>query len=279
MNISSRFLGKAASAFDRAVLLAMQTRNRRARSRTARLSHDERMARLAQVRAAYGAPELIATPNAFFVPPPPIVPALRRVADLGDAGQVADASWPSTSVPYLEAIRAAYLAYEENRTAHARVYLAKEPRPAVVLIHGYLGGSWSTEGLAWPIEWMGRWGLDVAIPLLPFHALRGEPDGRPPPFPGPDPRFTNEGFHQAVADIRALIGWLRARGAPAVGVMGMSLGATRRRCSRRSRRVSRSRSPSFRSRRSPTSRATRVAWAWASRRRSSTARWRTRTGS
>ncbi len=237
------------------------------------------MARLAQVRAAYGAPELIATPNAFFVPPPPIVPALRRVADLGDAGQVADASWPSTSVPYLEAIRAAYLAYEENRTAHARVYLAKEPRPAVVLIHGYLGGSWSTEGLAWPIEWMGRWGLDVAIPLLPFHALRGEPDGRPPPFPGPDPRFTNEGFHQAVADIRALIGWLRARGAPAVGVMGMSLGATRRRCSRRSRRVSRSRSPSFRSRRSPTSRATRVAWAWASRRRSSTARWRTRTGS
>jgi pimeloyl-ACP methyl ester carboxylesterase len=224
VTISTRLLGKAASAFDRAVIFAVQTHNRRARGRTERLSHEERMARLALVRQAYGAPELIATPDTFFAPPPPLVPALQHVRDLGDAGELVDASWPSASVPYLDSVRAAYLAHEPNRIVHARLYLDKAPRPAVVLIHGYLGGSWTTEGRAWPIDWMRRCGLDVAIPLLPFHALRGGPPGGPPPFPGPDPRFTNEGFRQAVSDIRALIRWLRARGAPAVGVMGMSLG-------------------------------------------------------
>jgi pimeloyl-ACP methyl ester carboxylesterase len=36
--------------------------------------------------------------------------------------------------------------------------------------------------------------------------------------------MTNEGFRQAVTDIRSLARWLRNRGAPHVGVMGMSLG-------------------------------------------------------
>src|SRR5262249_34905897 len=37
-------------------------------------------------------------------------------------------------------------------------------------------------------------------------------------------RITNEGFRQAVFDLRALMRRLYARGAPDVGVMGMSLG-------------------------------------------------------
>jgi pimeloyl-ACP methyl ester carboxylesterase len=94
----------------------------------------------------------------------------------------------------------------------------------VVLVHGYMAGQWRVEERAWPIAWMLRRGLDVAIVVLPFHALRGRPGRAAPPFPGADPRFTNEGFLQAMADVRALIGFLRARGAPQVGAMGMSLG-------------------------------------------------------
>jgi dienelactone hydrolase len=61
---------------------------------------------------------------------------------------------------------------------------------------------------------------------LPFHAVRAAKDRRgPPPFPGADPRMTNEGFRQAMFDLRALVAFLKkARGAPSVGVMGMSLG-------------------------------------------------------
>jgi pimeloyl-ACP methyl ester carboxylesterase len=68
-------------------------------------------------------------------------------------------------------------------------------------------------------------GVDCAILVLPFHARRSDPrrTGRPE-FPGRDPRMANEGFRQAVTDLRELGRYLRERGHRAVGVMGMSLG-------------------------------------------------------
>ena len=88
-----------------------------------------------------------------------------------------------------------------------------------------MGGHHAFEQRVWPVEWLGRLGLDVALFVLPFHGRRADPTRkRPPPFPGSDPRMTNEGFRQTVADLGDLMYWLRARGHPAVGVMGMSLG-------------------------------------------------------
>ena len=215
-------LTKAAGAFDRAMIDAVRIVNR-TRSRAERLPHEERMRALAAIRDAYGAPEIWKSPDAFFDPPGPIHPSLRRVRRAGP-NEVIDATWPSRFEPYLAELRNKYLAYEDNRTSHARLFLAPSPRPAIVLIHGYLAGQWAVEERAWPIRWLGE-RYDLALAVLPFHALRG-PRGRraPPPFPGPDPRVTNEGFRQAVFDLRALVRFLRARGAPSVGVMGMSLG-------------------------------------------------------
>ncbi len=223
--LSTRLLNRAASALDRAVVRAIQTRNRRAESPASSLSHDQRMVRLAEIRADYGAPHLVDDPDTYFARPPKVSPALRRVRSLTFKGEITDATWPSTSVPFHEGVRDAYLGHEPNRTAHARIYSAERgaaPRPAIVLIHGYLSGSWAIEERTWPIEWMRRVGFDVALMVLPFHALRGRPG--PPPFPGADPRFTNEGFRQAIADLRVLVALLRDRGASSVGVMGMSLG-------------------------------------------------------
>ncbi len=212
-----KLIGRAAAAFDRAVIRAFQPRGRRPASRTEAMSHEARLRRMEEIREAYGN-DL----QGFFVTPPPISPVTRRVRELRDGGEVLDLSWESTSVPHLATLRDAYLAHVDNRRAHARLLVGPGPRPAVVLIHGYLGGHWRIEERAWPIEWMRRCGLDVALALLPFHGLRaGNRAGR---FPGADPRYTNEGFRQSVADLRALIAYLRARGAPAVGVMGMSLG-------------------------------------------------------
>lgn len=218
--LSTRILNSAASALDRVVVRAIQTRNRRAESPAATLSHDERMVRLAEIRGHYGAPHLVDDPDTYFTPPPKVSPALRRIG-----GDIVDATWPSTSVPFHEGVRDVYLGHEPNRTAHARIYSSKRgssARPAIILIHGYLSGSWAIEERTWPIEWMRRIGFDVAMMVLPFHALRGRPG--PPPFPGADPRFTNEGFRQAIADLRVLLALLRDRGASSVGVMGMSLG-------------------------------------------------------
>jgi dienelactone hydrolase len=64
----------------------------------------------------------------------------------------------------------------------------------------------------------------VGLAVLPFHGVRGNAGQRRPAFPHSDPRMTVEGFRQAVLDLRALVGFFRARGSEHVGVMGMSLG-------------------------------------------------------
>ena len=218
VSLASALLGPAASSLDRAVVRAAGWRTRRSRAQAELLSHAERLTRLRQIRDAYGDPDLIARPDLFFPPPLPVRPDLVRVRDA-----VFDASWPSAYTPYLPGFEGKYLGYDNNRTAHARLFLSKEPRPTVIAIHGYLGGQYAIEERAFPVRWMVRRGFDVALVVLPFHAQRSGQDGAPP-FPGADPRFTNEGCRQAVHDIRGLIGFLRGRGAPSVGVMGMSLG-------------------------------------------------------
>lgn len=227
-----RVIGSAVGAVDRAVVVAMHVRGARDRARADHMSHEERLAVLDAVHRDYGGDENIADAARYFVPPADVDPALRSVRRETPAGapvvEVWDASWPSPFVPYLEAVASKYLSRIENRTARARLFLGggrgETKRPAVIALHGYMGGQWLLEEAQWPLAWLARRGLDVALPLLPFHALRGGPHRGAPPFPSADPRLTNEGFRQAVADVVSLARWLRARGAPHVGVMGMSLG-------------------------------------------------------
>ncbi|MBX3187010.1 MAG: hypothetical protein KF819_08350 [Labilithrix sp.] len=208
---------------DRAVVVAMQMRGARDSARAENLTHEERLEVLAAIQRAYGE-ELIADPERFFVPPPAIDPRLESVKRERGV-ETFDATWPSPFAPFLSDLADKYLARIENRTARARLVLGDGARrPAIIAIHGYMGGHWMLEEAQWPIAWLARRGLDVALPLLPFHAMRAGARRGAPNFPSADPRFTNEGFRQAVADITSLARWLRARGAPHVGVMGMSLG-------------------------------------------------------
>jgi pimeloyl-ACP methyl ester carboxylesterase len=209
---------------DRAVVAAMQMRNRGVRARAESYSHEDRMARLEHIRDTYGAPHLITTPDAFFVPPAPVEAKARMVRRTAWGAECVEASWESAFEPFAAGVRDAYLAHVPNRTAHARLYTGGGPRPAVIVVHGYMAGQWSVEERAWPLRWLNRRGLDVAVAVLPFHGVRARVEGGAPPFPGADPRFTNEGFRQAIADLRALVALLHARGATSVGMMGMSLG-------------------------------------------------------
>lgn len=215
MALASRLL----STVDRAAIAMAQLGTKKGWSKETSLDHEARLAALAVVEEEYReAPD-------FFSSPPSIAPALSRVRELPVRGVVLDASWPSATTPYLEAVRDDYLARRANRTAHARLLLHREPRPAILCLHGYLAGRYSIEERLWPLRGLYRAGIDVALPVLPFHALRGEPGKmEAPPFPAANPRWTIEGFRQATYDLRALLAWLRARGAPWVGVMGMSLG-------------------------------------------------------
>jgi pimeloyl-ACP methyl ester carboxylesterase len=222
--LALRLLGSAASAVDRAFVAAMEMSNRRIRARAEALSHAQRMETLASILKTYGGPELLADRSAFFPSPAPVAPSVKAVRDLPWGGECVEVSWTSAFLPFDARVGERYLAHVPNRTAYARLYAKGGARPAVIAIHGYLGGHWAIEERAWPIRSLNRWGLDVALAVLPFHGVRARPGSGAPPFPGGDPRVTNEGFRQVVADLRSLASILRARGATSVGVMGMSLG-------------------------------------------------------
>jgi len=122
--------------------------------------------------------------------------------------------------------RARWLSYAPNRTAHAWVFRHPgPPRPWLVLIHGFLMGSPTRDFGIWDPRFFGdRLGMNLVYPVLPFHGPRrvGRLSG--------DGFFTGDILDvvhaeaQAMWDIRRILRWIRAQGAPAIGVHGVSLG-------------------------------------------------------
>lgn len=158
--------------------------------------------------------------DGLFAPPPPADARQERRGSLPDGGEVVDLAWPSGWAPRWEPVRAHYLSFAGNQRACARLFRHKgAPRPLLVLLHGYRGGQFFVEERAYPVRWLYGLGLDVALFTLPFHALRGA--GGAPVWPSANPARTNEGFGQAIWDLRALVRRLEP---PKVAVSGMSLG-------------------------------------------------------
>jgi pimeloyl-ACP methyl ester carboxylesterase len=215
-------LTRASAAIDRGVLRFME---RRMAPRTPRLDDRDARAQLIEVAAAYNKGTL-GIPSRFF--PDPAVPHVT-LSPLGDGPlgtQVIDLSFRSDYVPYLQIAREWHGSIIENGTAHARWWTSGRGRPTIVLLHGWGGGNHWVDARAFVVPYWLRHGWDVAAFVLPFHGARapGGPLASGGLFPSPNPLRTNEGFGQAIYDLRALAMWLRARGASAVGAMGMSLG-------------------------------------------------------
>ena len=122
--------------------------------------------------------------------------------------------------------RERWLSYGPNRTAHA--WLIRHPgppRPWLVLIHGFMMGSPRSDFAIFDPDRFGReLGLNLIYPVLPFHGPRqvGRVSGAG--FLSGDVLDVVHAEAQAMWDIRRLLGWVRAQGAPAIGVYGVSLG-------------------------------------------------------
>jgi pimeloyl-ACP methyl ester carboxylesterase len=159
-----------------------------------------------------------------------IAPELPRVEEriVGErhGGRVVDIVFDSEYSPTVVAYREEHARYRENLTVHARLFTGPEPAPTAILVHGWAGGAFWFEERAFAVHYLRRIGLDVALVQLPVHGRRA-PAQSPisgSMFPGPHVVRTNESFGQAISDLRALARVLAARGAPAVGVIGASLG-------------------------------------------------------
>ena len=221
-SLAGQLLARAAASLDRAVTLAVRVTSAEPEDEPALGSgHESRVRALRGILARHAELSL----EHFYPEPRSIEPSLRDRGSTVPGRARTDLAWPSVEHTFLPELSAAYFRTLENRVAIARLLGRGAPRPVAILIHGYMLGRLSVEEHVWPIARLDALGFDVAFYVLPFHAARADPrrSGRPE-FPGRDPRFANEGFRQAVTELRELVAWLLRRGHASVGVMGMSLG-------------------------------------------------------
>jgi pimeloyl-ACP methyl ester carboxylesterase len=142
-------------------------------------------------------------------------------------GVVTELRWKSAFEPLFEENGELFARLRRNARARARLvqHDPRAPRPTLILIHGFMGGVPDMEERLFPARELFFAGFDLVIPTLPGHG--GRKDGTRfarPRWPAKGPRFTIDGYRQAICDLRALVRWLRDRGAPSVGAIGMSLG-------------------------------------------------------
>ncbi|HVK85114.1 MAG TPA: hypothetical protein VM513_13450 [Kofleriaceae bacterium] len=218
----SNLFTRASAVLDRGVVRFME---RRMAPRTHALDPNARQG-LLELAATYNAGTLGA-PSPFFPTPPPPDIKLSSQGEGPHGTHVVDLAYASEYDPFHPDARDLHLCVRENLTAHARWWTSDRGRPTIVLLHGWGGGSYWLEYRSFVVPYWLRHGFDVAAFVLPFHAARAPGTGLGASgalFPSTNPLRTNEGFGQAIHDLRALALFLRARGASAVGAMGMSLG-------------------------------------------------------
>jgi hypothetical protein len=122
--------------------------------------------------------------------------------------------------------RARWLGYRANQTAHAWLLEHPDgPRPWLVCVPGYRMGSPTIDFTGFRARWLHRnLGLNLAIPVLPFHGPRRVFGRSGDGFLTGDFVDTLHAQAQAVWDVRRLVGWLRSDRADSVGLYGISLG-------------------------------------------------------
>ena len=134
---------EAAAAVDRMATRAAYAGSARRRqgNRAEALDHGARMDALARLEELYAD-----RGDDWFRAPREIAPRAERVRRLAD-GVVEDLRWSSDFAPWASGVAERYLRGRENRHAAARLWrhARTDGRPAMVLVHGYLGGHHAME--------------------------------------------------------------------------------------------------------------------------------------
>jgi dienelactone hydrolase len=119
-----------------------------------------------------------------------------------------------------------WLDYLENRAGHAWVLRDKKvQRPWVICIPGFRMGTPWVDAQAFHAPFLlKKLGWNVIIPVLPLHGPRTVGIRSGDNYLHGDYLDTVHAHAQAIWDIRRLISWIIAQGAPAIVSMGISLG-------------------------------------------------------
>jgi pimeloyl-ACP methyl ester carboxylesterase len=220
--LAGQLLARAAAGLDHAITLAVRAATPISDDEPSLGSgHEARVQALESAAARLESLDL----ETFFPAPRLIEPSARDRGAFNARLSRTDLAWESIRDTFLPELAERYRATRENHVAVARLVARPEPRPIAVLVHGYMLGQLRIDERVWPISALDGLGFDCALYVMPFHGRRVDRarNGRPE-FPGKDPAFAAEGFRQAVTELRELVRFLRGRGHPRVGLLGMSLG-------------------------------------------------------
>jgi pimeloyl-ACP methyl ester carboxylesterase len=121
----------------------------------------------------------------------------------------------------------AYMSNRRNRKAHAQYWAHPTgPRPTMIYVHGVVASAYSFNAQFFHLRELYDHGYNILLYTQPFHGARREAGH---PFNGYG--LFSEGFAQmneamlhAISDLRVLVDYLFGRGAPQVGISGLSLG-------------------------------------------------------
>lgn len=136
-------------------------------------------------------------------------------------------SFKSPYEPLCTEVADDFLSHRRNRTAHAQLWTHPGgPRPTLIFVHGVVGSWYSFNANFFNLHEFYHKGYDILLFTQPFHGPRRE---RNHPFNGYglfNNGFAqmNEGMLQAITDLRVYVDYLLKRGAPCVGISGLSLG-------------------------------------------------------
>ena len=183
-------------------------------------------AEVAEALALFAEHGWLDAPGGYHLAPPRIGAAEARPARTRGLDFVR-LSFESGYEPHAgEPGRTRWLGYEANRTAHAWVLEHPgPPRPWLVCVPAYRMGHPLVDFTGFPVPTIHRrYGANVVIPVLPLHGPRKVGRRSGDGFLTGDYLDTVHCQAQAVWDVRRVLGWLRARGAPAIGVYGLSSG-------------------------------------------------------
>jgi len=177
--------------------------------------------------AQFAARGWLERPAAYHASPPPLTdPSVESVTTVPGLSYE-HVTFASGYAPWEDEVgRARWLGYTANRTAHARVFRhAGGARPWVMCVPGYRMGRVAIDIVGFQVAWLyGRLGLNVIIPVLPFHGPRRVGRRSGDGYMTGDFIDTIHAQAQTLWDLRRLLSWVRAQDAPAVGVYGVSLG-------------------------------------------------------
>jgi len=171
--------------------------------------------------------KFVVRPSTFFHPPKELPKICLSEPFPLSRGEIVDLLFQSNFMPRYKPFVGEFASFRENQKVHARMWRHPEGESlgTIIAVHGWFMGDQRVSALTMVPGFFFRLGLNVILYELPYHGRRApEGPGAGSLFPSAHVARTNEGFAQAIYELRSLAAWVKSETGNVPGTIGMSLG-------------------------------------------------------